>query len=181
MAAFTVIDHTEVGAGGVASWGEAAIPSSYDHLLLVMSNRTVTNYTTDDLKLRVGNGSIDTGSNYSHTRMYATGTTVASTRQTNQDAIRYIYTSGNAASSTANTFASIKVWIPNYANTTGFKPVLISVGKENASTASVGWYVSVQAGLWQSTSAITDIEVSAAAGQDTGEYSTFTLYGVTGA
>jgi len=179
MAAFTVIDHTEIGVGGAASWSEAAIPSSYDHLLLVMSNRTVTAYVTDTLKIQVGNGSVDTGANYSFTPLNGLNGGLTSVRRTARSSITELHTSG--LNTTANTFASIKVWIPNYANTTGFKAILVSGAKENASTGTGEWYVYQTAGLWQSTSAITDISVSAAAGLDTAQYSTFTLYGVTGA
>jgi hypothetical protein len=177
MAAFTVIDHTEL-TGDTASWTESSIPSSYDHLYLVMSTRTKTGYTTDTLNLQVGNGSIDTGTNYSDTRLYATGTSVSSSRSTGYVYLTNIHTA--ALNTTADTFGSATVWIPNYTNTTGFKAFLISVGKENASTGAGEWYAQVEAGLWSSTSAITDIKVYSTGG-DLVQYSTFTLYGVTGA
>jgi len=39
MAAFTVIDHTELGAAA-SSWDVTSIPSSYDHLLVKVSARS---------------------------------------------------------------------------------------------------------------------------------------------
>lgn len=179
MAAFTVIDHTEIGSGGAASWAEASIASSYDHLLIKMSTRTETGYVTDILDLQVGNSGLDTGSNYSATSLYAYSTTPASVRATGADGINVIPTSGSNA--TADTFAVATVWIPNYANTANYKQILIQAAKENASTGTAEWELRMIAGLWSATSAITDVGIHVNGGQDIAEFSTFTLYGVTGA
>ena len=177
-AAFTVIDHTEIGTGGTASWAEASIPSSYDHLLIKMSTRTETGYTTDTLDLQVGNSGLDTGTNYSATSLYSyTGGTISSPRATGTNGINLIPTSGSGA--TADTFAVATVWIPNYAGTTGYKQILIQAGKENASSGTATWELRIIAGLWSSTSAITDVGIHVNEGNDIAEFSTFTLYGVT--
>ena len=73
------------------------------------------------------------------------------------------------------------VWIPNYANTANFKQILIQAGKENASTGTAEWELRMIAGLWSATSAITDVGIHVNGGLDIAEFSTFTLYGVTGA
>ncbi len=85
-----------------------------------------------------------------------------------------------SASTLADTFGTVKIWIPNYANTANFKQVIIEAAMENNSTTNSQWYLAQVAGLWSSTSAITNIELSEPnAGM--AQYSTFTLYGVSGA
>ena len=60
MAAFTVIDHTELGASA-SSWTKTSIPSSYDHLYLEFSARSdqAASYR-DEIEIQL-NG--DTGTN----------------------------------------------------------------------------------------------------------------------
>tara|TARA_R110000824_G_scaffold380456_1_gene572866 strand:- start:308 stop:526 length:219 start_codon:yes stop_codon:yes gene_type:complete len=72
------------------------------------------------------------------------------------------------------------MWIPNYANTANFKQALTLNAAENASTATSAWYLYVIAGLWSNTDAIDRITITASSGNFV-QYSTFTLYGVTGA
>jgi hypothetical protein len=177
MAAFTVIDHTEL-TGTTTSWAEASIPASYDHLLLEASIRGTQAAYFNNLWIRVGNGSLDTGANYSSTYLHASTASPVSGRATGQTKWAYQYI--GSASTLADTFGTVKIWIPNYANTANFKQVIIETAMENNSTTNSQWYLAQVAGLWSSTSAITDIELSEPnAGM--AQYSTFTLYGVSGA
>ena len=175
MAAFTVIDHTELGAAA-ASWGVTSIPSSYDHLLIKASTRVDSAGYTVYNKL---NFNADTGSNYSMTFLYALSATPTSGRAATgaEDYIGYIYSPRNDA--LADTYGCINIWIPNYANTTNFKQVLASSTGPNASTTDSQWIVAQCAGLWSSTAAIDQVTLAGFANFH--QYSTFTLYGVTGA
>ena len=174
MAAFTVIDHTEIGSGGAASWTKSSIPSTYDHLLLKWSVRTVNAAYLADLDMQF-NG--DTGTNYSRTILYANASTPASGRTTSDTSIGHVY--GNCGSTTANTFGSTSVWIPHYANTSNYKQAITDSVVEGNTTTNNQWITVLNAGLWQSTAAINQITVSY--GANMAQYSTFTLYGVTGA
>jgi hypothetical protein len=176
MAAFTVIDHTELGAAA-ASWSKTSIPSSYDHLLLKVSARTDTAAHLGNLMLRFNS---DTGTNYSQTLLYANTSTPASARSTGLTSIYYGPTVGGA-SILADTFGAIKIWIPNYANTANFKQASIDGVIENNSTTNAQWNLHVAAGLWSSTAAINAVSLTDLAGGNLVQYSTFTLYGVTGA
>jgi len=177
MACWNVIDHTEIGGGGAASWNVTSIPSSYDHLLIKASLRMSNSNEDCDMKLRF-NG--DTGSNYSATGLYAYSSTPASARQTGQTGITYLNTNGD--NSTADTFGNMSIWIPHYSNTANFKQVLSQHCVEGATTTNFDWRVAVTAGLWSDTSAIDEITLLDAAEYDTlMQYSTVTLYGVTGA
>ena len=174
MAAFTVIDHTELGASA-ASWSKTSIPSSYDHLLIKASVRTDVSAYYNQLSMRFNNSS---ATDYSRTQLYAETATPASSRASGETAFTGMYVNG--ASSLADTFSTLTVWIPNYANTANFKQAFAQTSAENASTTGYTWSLGLIAGLWSSTDNIERIRITAGTG-DWMQYSTFTLYGVTGA
>ena len=181
MAVFTVIDHTELGAAA-ASWNVTSIPSSYDHLLIkgsVRSDYAAAYY--DAMGLRF-NG--DTGTNYSTTYLYTGSATPGSSRDSGAVSGGPVYCVP-AASSTADTFGPFTMWIPHYANTANFKQGFIQGANEGASATDWQWVMGMNAILWGSTSAIDEITISCQRGAwqtaDFVQYSTFTLYGVTGA
>ena len=176
MAAYTVIDHTELGAAA-ASYNVTSIPSSYDHLLLMASVRS--DYGSNFVfPLLTFNG--DSGTNYSDTELRAIGNATIQSARNNSNA--YLQAGTVAGSSvTADTFGIWNCWIPNYADTTGYKAALINSVAENASTGYGTWNVNWTAGLWHSTAAINQITLAVFDAADFIQHSTFTLYGVTGA
>jgi len=176
MAAFTVIEHDEL-SGSASSWEETSISASYDHLLLVASMRSDVAAHLQSMTVQL-NG--ETGStNYSYTTLYADTATPGSEQYTNQATVAG-YPRMPGTSATGDTFGTMTIWIPNYSNTANFKQVLVKNGSENASTSNNQWYVMSVAGLWSNTAAINQITVTAGSGNFV-QYSTFTLYGVTGA
>ncbi len=176
MAAFTVIDHTELGASA-SSVTFGSISGSYDHLCIKASARSDDVQYYDHFGIQFNS---DTASNYSNTNLLTGSATPISTRaQTTQ--IQHLY-GITGASNLADTFGTATIWIPHYSNTANFKQVIGAGAIENNSTTNWQWVVSVIAGLWSDTSAITDIDLFPAQGlDDFVQYSTFTLYGVTGA
>jgi len=172
MAAFTVIDHTEA-TGNITSWDVTSIPSSYDHLMIEVSARSdaVAYYTLMALTF---NG--DTGTNYSSTALYAGSTTPQSQRASGATSVSYQYIT--AASSAADTFSVNKIWIPHYSNAANFKQVLSSAAVEDDSTTDWQWLLFQNAGLWADTDAIDQVTLT---NTNMIQYSTFTLYGITGA
>ena len=178
MPAFTVIDHTELGASA-SSWDVTSIPSSYDHLMLKVSARTDATATYGGQVNLTFNG--DTGTNYSGTLLWAYQSPPQSTRASGATSMYYSYVTG--ASQAANTFGSATYWIPNYSNTANYKQVLWHTVAENASTASNEYRVSMTAGLYkENTDAIDEMKMIGYTGStDIAEFSTFTLYGVKGA
>tara|TARA_R110000751_G_scaffold277287_1_gene378541 strand:+ start:248 stop:472 length:225 start_codon:yes stop_codon:yes gene_type:complete len=72
------------------------------------------------------------------------------------------------------------MWIPNYANTTGFKQIVGQQSVENNSATDYRYYMGLNAFLWQSTAAVTALKLYPST-SDFVQYSTFTLYGVSGA
>ena len=175
MAAFTVIDHTELGAAA-SSWDVTSIPSSYDHLLVKVSARQDGAYHYVNVYITL-NG--DTGNNYSHTTIRADSATIETNQNASRANIHYCMTP--AASATADTFGAMTIYIPHYANTANFKQMIASSAAENASATDSEWWLNQTAGLWSDTSAVDQITIDAYSTDDFVQYSTFTLYGVTGA
>ena len=131
MAVYTVIDHTEIGTGGVAYWEETGISASYDHLLIKASLRMegASYVNTNYIVLNA-----DTGTNYSGTALYSESAAVNSVRQTGASQTQWMWSTG--ASALADTFSVNTVLIPNYANTANFKQLLISSRASNSSTTT---------------------------------------------
>ena len=115
MAAFTVIDHTEL-TGSATTWTKSSIPSSYDHLYLEFSTRSDSPSGERDEADVTLNG--DSGTNYSLTQLWGGSATPGSQRTTGVAMIDKNYINGDT--STADTFGSGTLWIPHYANTANF-------------------------------------------------------------
>ena len=177
MAVWTVIDHEELGSA-TAYWEHTGIPTTYDHLLLMVSGRSDDAVTQRYGVLQVGDGSLDTGTNYSGTVLLARSVTPISERDTSATFIRASYVVDETDA--ADAFANIKIWIPHYANTANFKQMVVTTTGTTESVADNGWSVGINAGLWRSTDNIERIRLSLSAG-DWMQYSSFTLYGITGA
>jgi hypothetical protein len=138
----------------------SSISGTYTDLVLVVSTISVngTAYMTVNS---------DTGTNYSRTFMYGTGSSVASARTTNFAS--YPFTVG----SVSGTFSASIVHLMNYSNSTTYKTFLTR--GNDAADATVALV-----GLWRNTNAITSINLATASGNfNTG--STFTLYGIAAA
>jgi len=163
---FTKIAAVTVGAGGAATMDFTSIPATFTDLCVKLSGRsaratqqadnlfitfnsTTTGYTTRVLN---GNGSSATSANY---------------------ASRYASNAVDAAGSTASTFSSHEIYIPNYTSANYKSFSADSVSETNATAAQSD----LVAGLWSNTAAITSIsllpEVSTWV-----QYSTATLYGI---
>jgi hypothetical protein len=174
MAVFTIIDHTELGASA-SSYDVTSISASYDHLHLFVSARTDHSAIFDDHFITI-NG--DTASNYSTTALYTVSGTVYSNRNGGATKMENFALCGSPV--TAGIFSTMELWIPNYAGTTGFKQVIAQCAMENDSSTDAEWKVNLTSGVWDDTSAIDQITLTPKGG-DYIQYSTFTLYGVTGA
>lgn len=142
----------------------SSIPQGYTDLVLV--SQLTGSAANNQINIQVGNGSVDTGSNYSFTQLYGTGSAAASARSTSQTSILLGYTDAATTSIDSNLIASIQ----NYSNTTTNKTILSRGNSPARATAAI-------VGLWRSTSAINIITVST--GSSTFAVgSTFTIYGI---
>jgi hypothetical protein len=136
------------------------ISQAYTDLVIIASSVV----STGAIEIQVGNGTIDTGTNYSRTYMYGNGTSALSDRNSN---ISNTYASAGASTSS---FGVARINFMNYSNTTTFKTILL-----RSDDAAVNTNAAVS--LWRSTAAINTIKINGfsaniAAG------STFSLYGI---
>lgn len=106
----------------------------------------------------------DTGTNYSRTFMYGTGSSVAASQTTG--AANFLFTVG----ATNGTYSASIVHLMNYSNTTTNKTFLVRGNDPADATVLL-------VGSWRSTSAITSITLTGLSG-DLNSGSTFTLYGI---
>lgn len=141
------------------------IPQGYTDLVIVTSLRGNGATTGDDTVITF-NG--DSGTNYSWTRMYGTGSVTGSSRNATTTLIRMARHAG--ASSAAGTFSSDITHILNYSNTTTYKTTI--------SRANDSSLVETTTGLWRSTAAITSFSLGLMTSTTFESGSTVTLYGI---
>ena len=143
------------------------ISQSYTDLVLIM-NALQASPSVNQTRIRVGNSSIDTGSNYSQTILYGNGTNALSTRASSQSYIDFDYIAAPGISGNPNTIIGNFM---NYSNTTTNKTILHRASQATSGTDAI-------VSLWRSTSAIDAIRVFTSSGNNWTAGSTFTLYGI---
>lgn len=153
-----------VGAGGAASIDFTSIPGTYTDLLLKISSRGNASAMGSNLGISFN------GSTSSFTGRYLEGTGTAAA---SASVARFI-SSTNANTSTASTFGSAEIYIPNYAGSNNKSFSAEGLSENNATEA----YRHLTAGLWSNTAAITSITMSLLTGDNFMQYSTATLYGI---
>lgn len=144
----------------------SSISGSYTDLVLVCSTKLDGSGGDARLDIRVNS---DSGSNYSNTIMYGTGSSAVSARNSSQ-------TESQVGRQTSSNWSNSIIHINNYSNITTNKTIL---GRGNNPDALVLAAVS----LWRSTAAISSITVYPQAGTANNfvSGSTFSLYGITAA
>ena len=157
---------TQTLASAAASVTFSSIPSTYTDLVVaVAASPSTTVY--------MGYGELngDSGSNYSETLLYGTGSAAGSGRETSRPNLYF----GNWT--TQNTTSSKVVYIiniMNYSNTTTYKTLL---SRASDSTTEVNAVVN----LWRSTAAINSFKIYLGGAGNYIAGSTFTLYGIAAA
>ena len=166
---YSKISTVTVGSGGSSSINFIAIPQNYTDLLLKVSCRGDATATTFTSLRLFFNGSSANGT----TRWIRGNGAVASS---DVDATGIYSGESTTNGATANTFANIEYYIPNYTSN-NYKPVSIdSVHETNATTA----YAHLVAGLWSNSTAITSIELDLGTSNvgNFVQHTTATLYGI---
>jgi hypothetical protein len=143
--------------GSQASVTFSSIPSTYTDLVVVFSVRGDATYEAnngDAMAMRINGSST---AQYSVTYLTGQGSSTGSGRRStgNADSFIRIYGGVNANSSTANTFSSGEIYLPNYAESTN-KPISTTATTEINSTTGNTIYAEAQ--LWSNTSAINSLE-----------------------
>lgn len=144
----------------------SSIPTTYTDLILIASIQHTSN--SGD-QLRVGNGSVDTGSNYSNTKLYIASNSSASgssgSNATSMDIAAVSY-----SGPTSTYYAPLIIHFMNYSNTNKYKTVLARYSDVQE--------VSATAASWRSNSAINTIQLYPGSGINYSTGCTFTLYGI---
>ena len=140
----------------------SSITGTYTDLILVVDGET--NSANTNILLEYNS---DTGSNYSVTILFGTGSTAGSARVSND-------TAANLGRLGDNNRSNSIMHIFNYSNTTTFKT---GIGRFNVVSATENAQLGAKVSLWRNTAAITSIKVKLSTGNfDSG--TTFTLYGI---
>ena len=143
----------------------SSITGAYTDLRLVLTTSTTG---TSDYDLRI-NFNSDTSTNYSRTGIDAIGSTIYNFRNSNQTYLSYVYILGIDP-----TPALITYDIFSYAGST-YKTTLITASHDVNSSGNNT--VNRTVGLWRSTSAITNILLTAS-GTTFATGTTATIYGI---
>ena len=162
---YTPIATTTLGSN-TASVEFTGISQAYTDLILICNakNQGGANY---NLYGQVGNGSYDTGSNYSSTFLGGQGSSAYSSRDTSASQMRLgIFSTSN--------FTPTIINFQNYSNTTTYKSTI-------SRASDAGGNVMAIINLWRSTSAINRIKLFVESSGDLSSGSTFTLYGIAAA
>jgi hypothetical protein len=122
-----------------------------------------------------GNGKLifnDNTTGYSSRQLLGTGSGVQSQTSTTAGRIAGFE---NGSSSTANTFTSSTIYIPNYTGSTNKSWSVDNVTENNGTEA----YSAIVANLWSNTAAITKVAYSSVEGVNLAIGSTISLYKIT--
>lgn len=138
----------------------SSIPSTYTDLVIVLTGFSAGGYPAN---FRVGNGTVDSGTNYSRTGITGDGSSTASYRGSSET---YFYTD-NGSDATAGSAPNI-THIMNYSSTATYKTFLNRNGSYNSHARAIS-------GTWRSTSAIDTISITGVYAWTAG---TATLYGI---
>ena len=163
---------TGTGSSGVLSF--TSITGSYRELYLRIYGRSDTASTNVTVQMTLNSDT--TAGHYVTEGLYATTTTPGAFEQ--MGSVGYITAATlPAASSSANVYGSAQVWIPEYAATSGYKPLTCfdsgvrTLSSGNAAPTFAG-------GIFTSTAAITRVDLTLSAGNWT-TASRASLYGIT--
>ena len=163
---YELIDSVVLGSD-TATVTFSSIPGTFDDLHVVASARTNrASNTWADTRIRFNGAANDT--NLSGRYLQGTGSAASS------GTTAYAWLGDvTASTATANTFASLEIYIPNHGGGTNKSYSSTCAHETNSSTA----YLAVVAGLWSDTSAITSLTLVPVGSFVTG--SSFYLYGIT--
>jgi hypothetical protein len=172
-----------VGSGGTGNITFSSIPSTYTHLqirAICKSNQTGTSGEYEGLAIRFNS---DSGSNYAYHYLRGNGSSVSAGADASVSFISIGLQPDTGYSSVSSMFSAQVIDILDYANTNKYKTLRNLGGFDSNNTGTNVGIDTFYSGLWQSTSAITAIELSSGGSFNRGftQYTQFALYGIKGA
>jgi hypothetical protein len=173
---------TVTAAGGESTLSFSSISSAYKHLQIRGIHRVSGSFYTGDVFMRVGAGSIDSGNNYSNHIIVGDGTSAAAAGGGSRSSVMgFDYYNSVGSLATTGMFAACVIDLLDYANTNKYKTMRFLEGREiNRNDTDSRVYF--ESGLWQSTSAISNVQFACLNGAGSaGTFiagTTFALYGI---
>jgi hypothetical protein len=165
--AFESIATVTLGSGGAGNVEFTSIPGTFQHLQLrIMARITSGTNTFFD-----GQFNGDTASNYTWHDIQGNGSAASTGAAANRSA----FVAGYVSLATDEFVGAVIIDILDYGSTSKNKTVRAFGGHDKNGTG----IVTVQSGLWRSTSAVTSLKLTNPSGT-IGQHSTFALYGVRG-
>jgi hypothetical protein len=164
-----LISSVTVGSGGSVSMTFSSIPQTYTDLHLVVCSRSQGGGYNPTLNLEIN---ADTSVNYVSRDLVGIGSAVGSN---SRSSLPYFFIGAhNGASSTANSFGSTSVLLPNYTDGANKLIGCESVSEHNDPQA----FQYIIAGTFPKTTAITSLRVFDPGGGGFAQHSSATLYGI---
>lgn len=169
--AFELISTTTLGAA-TSSITISSIPATYTSLQLRVVGRSANATIFDELLLRFN---ADSGANYGYKQIIIDAVSGSASSATAQTGLRIYGIHGNSA--TANNFAAVKMDITGHKDTNKKTSVRGFGGPVNfgASWAANG---SLFGGIWNATTVVTSLTISAYSGANLQTGTRVSLYGV---
>ena len=164
---YVAIQTITVGATAVATMEFTSIPQTYTDLVIKISGKPDSG----------GTGAIaiqfnSTTSTYTTKRLYGDGSGAASDSSATTNYLKVGFV-GNSTGS--NNFGNAEIYISDYTSANQKSVSTDSVSEGNSTTQ----YMTIMAGLWNGTGAITNIKVNGDNGvYNFAQYTTATLYGI---
>jgi hypothetical protein len=164
-----LIGSVSVGSGGAASMTFSAIPQTYTDLKLVVCSRSIGGGYNPTLNLEIN---ADTSVNYLSRDLIGNG---SATGSNTRNSLPYFFIGAHSgASSTANSFGSTSVLLPNYTGSANKTISCESVSEHNDPQA----FQYIIAGTFPKTTAISSLRVFDPGGGGFAQHSTAYLYGI---
>jgi len=168
---FVKIQTVTVGSGGAANIEFTSIPQTYTDLKLVTSFRTAD--ASIRTQIRVTFNSSATSYSGRYLRAYDDTTVDSGTTNASYfDAWRV-----PGATNTASVFSNDEIYIPNYTSANNKSFSTDNTSETNLSSGTRN-FMSLSAGLWSNSAAITSIKFVTDNGSNLAQYSSATLYGI---
>jgi hypothetical protein len=163
---FESIAVSTVGSGGSSSISFTSIPSTYKHLQIrILGKATASAY----LRARLNSAT----SGYANHIVYGTGASALAAADSNNS---YINLYSAMANTTTSVFSGVIIDILDYTDTNKNTTLRSLNGIDYNGSGEVG----LNSGLWNNTSAVTEISFDLNTG-NFAQYSHFALYGIKGA
>lgn len=171
---FESIATSTVGSGGTTTITFSSIPSTFQHLQIRSIQKATNTYNQGlSTRIRLGNGSADTGNNYSWHGLGGNGTSVAANNL--GTTTNFINMTGTAGDSTGGQlFGGLVIDILDYANSSKYKTVRALGGVDMNGSGSI--YLS--SGLWMNSAVVDTIALTTEG--NFSQYTHFALYGIRG-